>query len=108
MQERGIRMALGGRRATVIGMVVGHAMRLVLLGIAIGLGAAFGLSRNLSRLMFGAHMYDAGPWPGVTLLLLLVAIIAIYIPALLATKVPPLTALPSYPSFPIPPTPAPP
>ena len=91
--EIGIRMALGARRATVIGMVVGQAMRLVLLGIAIGLGAAFGLSRSLSRLMFGAHMYDAGTWAGVTLLLLLVAIIASYIPARRATKVDPLNAL---------------
>ena len=92
-QEIGIRMALGARRATVIGMVVGHAMRLVLLGIAIGLGAAFGLSRSVSRLMFGARMYDAGTWAGVTLLLLLVAILASYIPARRATKVDPLNAL---------------
>ena len=92
-QEIGIRMALGARRATVIGMVVGQAMRLVLLGIAIGLGAAFGLSRSLSRLMFGAHMYDAGTWAGVTLLLLLVAVLASYIPARRATKVDPLNAL---------------
>jgi putative ABC transport system permease protein len=74
-------------------MVVGHAMRLVLLGIAIGLGAAFGLSRSVSRLMFGARMYDAGTWAGVTLLLLLVAVLASYIPARRATKVDPLNAL---------------
>jgi putative ABC transport system permease protein len=92
-QEIGIRMALGARRTTVIGMVVGQAMRLVLLGIGMGLGAAFGLSRSLSRLMFGARMYDASTWVGVTLLLLLVALLASYIPARRATQVDPLNAL---------------
>src|SRR5438445_13420297 len=92
-QEIGIRMALGARRTTVIGMVVGQAMRLVLLGIGMGLGAAFGLSRSLSRLMFGARMYDASTWVGVTLVLLLVALLASYIPARRATQVDPLNAL---------------
>ena len=71
------------------GFLKAYAPGLVLLGIAMGLGAAFGLSRSLSRLMFGAHMYDAGTWVGVTLLLLLVAVLASYIPARRATRVDP-------------------
>jgi putative ABC transport system permease protein len=92
-QEIGIRMALGAQRASVIRMVLGQAMRLVLLGIGMGLGAAFGLARTLSSLMFGARVYDVGTWAAVALLLILVAAVASYIPARRATRVDPLTAL---------------
>jgi ABC-type antimicrobial peptide transport system permease subunit len=86
-------MALGAQRASVIRMVMGQAMRLVLLGLAIGLGAAFGLARTISSLMFGTRVYDMGTWAGVSLLLIAVAALASYIPARRATQVAPLDAL---------------
>jgi putative ABC transport system permease protein len=92
-QEIGIRMALGAQRASVIRMVMGQAMRLVLLGLAIGLGAAFGLARTISSLMFGTRVYDVGTWAGVSMLLIAVAALASYIPARRATQVAPLDAL---------------
>jgi len=92
-QEIGIRMALGARRAAVIGMVLGQAMRLVLLGLALGLGAAFGLAHSLTSLMFGARMYDFRTWTGVALLFIAVAALASFIRARRATHVDPLDAL---------------
>ncbi|HUJ23783.1 MAG TPA: ABC transporter permease [Bryobacteraceae bacterium] len=92
-KEFGIRMALGARRWKVIALVLGHAMRLVLLGLAIGLGGAFGLARTTSQFMFHTRMYDPATWTAVALLLIAVAALASYIPARRATRADPLDAL---------------
>jgi putative ABC transport system permease protein len=92
-QEIGIRMALGARRSHVLGLVVGHAFRLTLAGVAIGVGLALVLTRYLATLLFGVTTRDAWTFSSVAFLLVAVALAASYIPALRATRVDPVNAL---------------
>jgi len=92
-QEIGIRLALGAQRSDVLRLVLGHAARVTLIGVAIGLGAAFGLTRLMKTMLFGVSATDPLTFGGVALLLALVALAAAYIPARRATRVDPLVAL---------------
>jgi putative ABC transport system permease protein len=92
-QEIGIRMALGARRGHVLGLVVGHAFRLALGGVAIGVGLSLGLTRYLATLLYGVHTRDAWTFCSVAFLLMAVALLSSYIPARRATRVDPVNAL---------------
>jgi len=92
-QEIGIRMALGAREGHVLRMVVKNGMTLALIGIIVGLVGAWGLTRFLESLLFGISATDALTLSAVSAGLLLVALLACYLPARRATKVDPLVAL---------------
>jgi predicted permease len=92
-REIGIRMALGARRADVLQMTVRQGLKLVGAGMILGLGAAFILTRVMATLLYGISATDPITFLGISLVLLAVAVLASYVPALRATKVDPITAL---------------
>ena len=91
--EIGIRMALGAQTGAVLKLAVGYGMKLVIIGIVVGLIAAFALTRLMSTLLFGVTATDPTTFTLISLLLVGVAALASYIPARRATKVDPIIAL---------------
>jgi putative ABC transport system permease protein len=92
-KEIGIRMALGATRANILQLILGRTVKLAAIGIAAGLLAAFFLSRFLSSILFGITAHDPLTFVSVPLALVLVAILAAYLPARRATRVNPVTSL---------------
>ncbi|MGZ4983342.1 MAG: FtsX-like permease family protein, partial [Chthoniobacterales bacterium] len=92
-REIGIRMALGAQRADVLRLVVRQGMLLTLVGVALGLGGSLGLTRLISSLLFGVSATDIGTFGAVSTLLLLIALLACWLPARRASGVDPMVAL---------------
>jgi putative ABC transport system permease protein len=92
-REIGIRMALGAQRSDVLKLAVGQGLKLVSIGVLIGLAGAFILTRVMSSLLFGVSATDPPTLITISLVLISVAVLASYIPARRATKVDPLVAL---------------
>jgi predicted permease len=91
--EIGIRMALGAERRTVLGMVLSESMILVAIGVAIGLAIAIGAGRLVASLLFGVVPNDALTMVLATIVMVLVAAVAGYLPAWRASRVDPMVAL---------------
>jgi putative ABC transport system permease protein len=92
-REIGLRMAMGAQPRDVLKLVIGQGMKLVALGLAIGLLAALGLTRWLETLLFGVGTTDLPTYALISALLAAVALAACYLPARRATKIDPMVAL---------------
>jgi putative ABC transport system permease protein len=91
--EIGVRMALGADPARVVREILADGLRLIGLGIAIGLGAAFGLTRLMTSLLVGVPPTDPATFTAVALMLAAAALVACAIPAIFAARTDPMTAL---------------
>ncbi|MCM3905697.1 MAG: ABC transporter permease [Pyrinomonadaceae bacterium] len=92
-QEIGIRMALGAQRNDVLRLIIRNGVMLTLIGVAIGITLAQGLTRLMTTLLFGVAPNDAATFAAVSVFLIFIALVACYIPARRATRVDPLVAL---------------
>lgn len=92
-REIGIRMALGARASDVLRMVIGHGLALTAAGILIGVMAASALTRLMASLLFGVSATDTLTFAATSSLLVLMAVLACWIPARRATKIEPVAAL---------------
>ena len=92
-REIGIRLALGAQSGDVVGMVLRQGAKLALVGVCIGVAAALVLARLMTSLLFGVTAHDPLTFAAVATLLVLIALVACYIPARRAMKVDPMVAL---------------
>ena len=91
--EIGIRMALGAERRDVLALVLREGGKLTLLGVLMGSVAALGLTRLMGKLLYGVSPTDPVTFVGAAILLMVVALLACYIPARRATRIDPAVAL---------------
>jgi putative ABC transport system permease protein len=93
IHEIGVRMALGASSEDVLRMVLGQGMRTTLIGVGLGIAAALGLTRLITKVIYGVGASDPLTFLGVAALLISVALLACYIPARRAMRVDPMIAL---------------
>jgi predicted permease len=91
--EIGVRMALGAQQNDVLRLIIGHGARMALVGVAVGIVAAMGLTRLMANQLFGVSPHDPITFVGVAGLLIFVAVAACYVPARRAMRVDPIIAL---------------
>ncbi len=92
-REIGIRLALGAQRSDVLGLVLGEGVKMAVIGLAVGLAAAFGLTRLMANMLFGVSATDPLTFVCVAIVLTAVSLAACYIPARRAMRVDPMVAL---------------
>jgi putative ABC transport system permease protein len=92
-QQIGIRVALGAKTGDVFKLIVGHGTLLTLVGVVIGLGVAYALTWLMSSLLYGVAATDPWTFAGVAMLLMVVALMACYVPARRAMRIDPVVAL---------------
>ena len=92
-QEIGVRMAVGATRLDILRLILWEGVRLIALGGVVGLAAALALSWTLKSLLFGTSPYDPASYIGVTLLLIMVALVGTLVPARRAASIDPMVAL---------------
>jgi predicted permease len=92
-QEMGIRMALGADRSVIRKLVVWQGMRLTLIGVVLGIGAALGLTRFIATFLFGVEPWDPAVFVSAPLILSVIALFAVWLPAGRASKLDPMEAL---------------
>jgi putative ABC transport system permease protein len=92
-REIGLRMALGAKAGDVLRLILGYSLRLTLIGVVIGLGASFLLTRLVASLLYNVSALDRATFAATPLLIVLVTLIATYVPARKAMKVDPMMAL---------------
>jgi len=91
--EIGVRIALGAQRSDILRLILGQGVRMMLIGVAIGIATALGMTQLMASELFGVTAHDPLTFLGVAAVLMLVAVAACYIPARRVTRVDPITAL---------------
>jgi putative ABC transport system permease protein len=92
-KEIGIRLALGGRRNDILAMVIGQGMRLIALGLVIGVGLSLAVTRGLESMLFGISASDPMTFGVVAGMMGLVGLMACWLPALRAGRINPVVAI---------------
>jgi putative ABC transport system permease protein len=92
-RELGLRLAVGAQPRQVLLLVLKQGLTLTIVGVGLGLVAAFGLTRLLSGLLFGVGALDVTTFASISLLLVIVSLLACYLPARRAMRIDPLSAL---------------
>ena len=92
-QEMGIRMALGADRKRIRNLVVWQGMQLAIVGVVLGLCAAFGLTRLIASFLFGVKTWDPVVFVTVPVVLAAVSLLAVWLPATRASRLDPMRAL---------------
>jgi putative ABC transport system permease protein len=92
-REIGIRIAVGAATSNIIRLIVGHAVGLALVGIALGLAGAFALTRVIRALLFNTSPFDLATFAGSAAVLLVIVALASYLPARRALRIDPSLAM---------------
>ncbi|MGB6822149.1 MAG: FtsX-like permease family protein, partial [Candidatus Acidiferrales bacterium] len=91
--EIGVRIALGAQRSDILRLVLGQGVKMTLIGVAVGVVVALGLTRLMANQLFGISAHDPLTFAGIAILLIVVALVACYIPARRAMRTDPIVAL---------------